>query len=69
MRSGLLAAYERLSERIRAKQLTPTEVRNTVLSAMFAFMERRTDEYPGIADLANISAQLGYSEGAATVAP
>jgi hypothetical protein len=32
-------------------------------------MERRTDDYPGIDGLANIAAQLGFSEGAATVAP
>lgn len=69
MRSGLLAAYERMSDRIRAKQLTPTEVRNSVLSAMFNFMERRTDEYPGLGDLAGIASQLGFSEGAAMVSP
>lgn len=63
MRSGLAAAYERLTNMVRAKLLTPTEVRNQVLSAMFNFMERRTDEYPGLEGLATIAAQLGYGEG------
>jgi hypothetical protein len=49
--------------------LKPLEFRNSMFAAMLNFMERRTDDYPGIDGLANIAAQLGYSEGAAVVAP
>jgi hypothetical protein len=49
--------------------LKPLEFRNAIFQAMLAMMERRTDDYPGLDGLANLAAQLGYSDGAAVVAP
>lgn len=69
MRKGMLAAHERLSATLRDHALTPLNFRNQILTAMLAFMERRTDEYPGLESLTGIAAQLGYSEGASVVAP
>lgn len=67
-RNRAMTAYERLMALKRDNKLTPLKYRNDVLSAMLNFMERRTDDYPGLDGLANIAAQLGYGE-AATVAP
>lgn len=69
MRQGMLSAYERLNAANKDNVFRPLELRNSVLSAMLNFMERRQDDYPGLDGLANIAAQLGYSEGAAVVAP
>jgi hypothetical protein len=69
MRTKMLAAHDRLMATKREAALVPLDFRNKVLSAMLNFMERRTDEYPGLDGLANIASQLGYSEGAAVVAP
>jgi hypothetical protein len=69
MRTKMMAAHERLMASRREDAITPLDFRNKILSAMLNFMERRTDDYPGLDGLANIAAQLGYSEGAAVVAP
>jgi hypothetical protein len=69
MRKSIMATHERLLASKRENAITPLDFRNKILSAMLAFMERRTDEYPGLDGLAGIAAQLGFSEGAATVAP
>lgn len=68
-RNRTLLAYERLMALKRDNKLTPLKYRNDVLSAMLNFMERRSDEYPGLEGLANIAAQLGYGEAATSVAP
>lgn len=68
-RNRTVTAYERLMVLKRENLFTPLKLRNDILSAMLAFMERRTDDYPGLDGLANLAAQLGYSEGAAIVAP
>ncbi len=68
-RNRTLLAYERLMALKRDNKLTPLKYRNDVLSAMLNFMERRSDEYPGLDGLANIAAQLGYGEAATSVAP
>lgn len=64
----LEAASLRFTEAKRNRTFTASGFRNTVLTAMLAFMERRTDDYPGLEGLAEIAAKLGYSEGG-TVAP
>lgn len=61
------AAY-RLMEAKRNRAFGASEFRNAILTAMLNFMERRTDEYPGLGDLAGIVAQMGYAEGG-SVAP
>ena len=68
MRSKLESASHRMLEQRRSKAFNATELRNRVLGAMLAFMERRTDEYPGLSGLAEMAAKLGYNEGG-TVAP
>jgi len=69
MREAILDAWARLQQLWRDKLLVPTEVRNRALQAMFNFMERRTDDYPGLEGLAAIAAQLGYGEASASSAP
>ncbi len=61
------AAY-RLMEAKRNRAFGASEFRNAILTAMLNFMERRTDEYPGLGDLAGIVSQMGYAEGG-SVAP
>ena len=69
IRIALLAANDRWMTFRRTNKLTPLELRNQTLSMMLAFMERRTDSYPGLENLSGMAMQLGYSDGAATVSP
>ncbi|MGI6099786.1 MAG: hypothetical protein ACOYD3_08530 [Kiritimatiellia bacterium] len=62
-----LAAH-RLMDAQKNRRFGASEFRNAVLTSMLNFMERRSDEYPGLGELASIAAQLGYAEGG-TVAP
>jgi len=64
----LAEAKNRIQDRISTGSLNILQMRNGILTAMLGFMERRTDEYPGLDSLAGIAAQLGYSEGG-TVSP
>ena len=66
---ALIQANNRWMEMRRSNKFTPLEIRNQTLKYMLDFMERRTDSYPGLENLAGMAAQLGYSEGAAVVAP
>lgn len=68
LKTRLEGAASRLSEMKRRHQYDGTEIRNRIITALLAFQERRTDDYPGIGQLANIASQLGYSEGG-TVSP
>ena len=68
-RAKVMAALERLIAAKRENKLAPLDFRNRIFGAMLNFMERRQDDYPGLDGLANLAAQLGYSEGAAVVAP
>lgn len=68
-RNRTMTAYERLMALKRDNKLTPIKYRNDVLQAMLTFMERRSDEYPGLDGLAGTIAQLGYGEAATSVAP
>ena len=67
MRNGTLAAYSRVLTVRQDNVLRPLEVRNKILTSMFNFMERREDSYPDLGNLANIAAQLGYSDTPSTV--
>lgn len=62
-RARIESACVRLMEMKKNRQFSSSELRNAVLTAMLSFMERRTDEYPGVGELANIAAGLGYGEG------
>lgn len=66
---ALIQANNRWMEMRRSNKFTPLEIRNQTLKYMLDFMERRTDSYPGLENLAGMAAQLGYSDGAATVSP
>jgi hypothetical protein len=68
VQSRIEAASFRFMEHKKQRGFGASEFRNSILSAMLNFMERRTDEYPGLDGLAGIAAQLGYSEGG-TVSP
>lgn len=61
-------AAHRLADAKSKRIFGASEFRNTILTAMLNFMERRTDEYPSLGDLAGIVSQIGYGEGG-TVAP
>ncbi len=63
MRSRLEASALRLSDTKQKRIIGQMEFRNTIITALAAFMERRTDDYPGIAELAKLAAGLGYGEG------
>lgn len=67
--SRIEAASFRFLEMKRTRGFGASEFRNNILSAMLNFMERRTDEYPGIDGLAGIAAQLGYGEGGTVRSP
>ena len=68
MRLGVLDAYARLMDIKQKNALRPLEFRNQMLTLMLTFMERRTDDYPGLDGIANIAAQLGYADTPSTVA-
>jgi hypothetical protein len=68
VQSRIEAASFRFMEHKKQRGFGASEFRNSILSAMLNFMERRTDEYPGLDGLAGIASQLGYSEGG-TVSP
>ena len=63
MRSKLQESALRLSEVKQTRIMGQLEFRNTIIMALAAFMERRSDDYPGIGELAKLAAGLGYSEG------
>jgi len=65
----ILDARDRLFRLQKNGSLTIIDQRNKILQAMFSFMERRTDDYPGMQGLAEIAAKLGFSESASVVAP
>lgn len=69
MRSKLESAAHRMMEQRRTGAFGATELRNRVLGAMLSFMERRTDEYPGLNNLSELAAKLGYNEGGTVYAP
>ena len=69
MRKNMIDAYHRMLGVKHDHSLKTLDFRNAILGAMLNFMERRSDEYPGLDSLADIAAKLGYSEGAAVVAP
>jgi len=63
MRSKLEASALRLAENKRTRMIGQLEFRNAIIKELSAFMERRSDDYPGIGELAKLAAGLGYSEG------
>ena len=67
LKIALIDAHNRWIKLRLENKLAPLDFRNKVLTAMLNFMERRSDEYPGLDGLSNIAAPLGYSEGAAVV--
>jgi len=67
IRVALLAANDRWMKFRQDNKFTPLQLRNRTLELMLAFMERRTDSYPGLENLSGMAMQLGYSDGAATV--
>lgn len=64
LRTKLADAILSLVERQTYK---PAELRFNALKAMFDFMERRTDDYPGLAEIAGIVKQIGYADGGTLV--
>jgi len=64
----ILAARDRLRQQIHNLDLQRVGLRNQVLSAMLNFMERRTDGYPDLSAIGQLTASLGAGE-AATYTP
>jgi len=69
MRKNIYDARLRLLNLKQDNVLRPLEFRNKMLIAMLSFMERRTDDYPGLDGLADIAAKLGYSDTPNSVIP
>lgn len=67
-RMNLAESKQRLGAQILSGKMGLAEARNSILTSMVNFMERRSDEYPGLESLSAIAAQLGYSQ-AGTVSP
>lgn len=63
MNDRISSSAERIRGLVLKKAFDAATFRNTILTAMLAFMERRSDDYPGIGELANLAAGLGYGEG------
>ena len=63
---AILGVIERLVS-IKQNLTRPIELRNAAFKDMLDFMERRTDEYPGLADMAKIITQVGYANGGTLV--
>ena len=49
---------------VQKMTLEPVQLRNKAFGDMFAFMERRTDDYPGLDQLLQVTTSLGYGNGA-----
>lgn len=64
MRGKILAARDRLRDRLQNLDIQRVGLRNQVLSAMLNFMERRTDGYPDLAAIGHLTASLGAGEAA-----
>lgn len=63
MRSRVLAARDRLRGTIHNASDQRLAARNAVVMAMTAFMERRTDSYPDLAQVGQMAAALGTGSG------
>lgn len=68
MWNDIIAARQRLFDQLKQADDKYTEMRNRVMQAMLDFMERRTDSYPDLASIAQLTNQLG-SGGASYPAP
>lgn len=64
MRGKILAARDRLRGQLQNLDLQRVGLRNQVLSAMLNFMERRTDGYPDLSAIGQLTASLGAGESA-----
>jgi hypothetical protein len=62
MRSKILTARDRLRTMLQNQEVERYGLRNTILQALCAFMERREDGYPDMAAVAKLTASLGASQ-------
>lgn len=66
MRTGLIEAKLGLTNRQQEFLAYQLDTTNKLALAMFGFVERREDAYPGMADMAGVAASLGESGAAAS---
>jgi hypothetical protein len=63
MRTRIESSAAKLAGMKRERRVGSIEFRNAIITAMAKFMEERTDDYPGVAELAKLAAGLGYADG------
>jgi len=61
MRGRILAARDRLRASLQDRDTNHITLRNNVLNALLAFMERREDGYPDIGSVGQLTSNLGAS--------
>ncbi len=61
--NAILGVIERMIA-VKSQLTTPLKLRNEAFLSMLSFMERRTDDYPGLDQLLQVTTQLGYGNGA-----
>jgi hypothetical protein len=62
MRSKILAARDRVRGYIQNVDMQRTGLRNQVLQALLAFMERREDGYPDLGTIGQLATNLGAGQ-------
>jgi hypothetical protein len=61
MRNNIMSARDRMFALQRDTIIAPLDMRNKILQIMLNFMERRTDDYPGLENLGQLATQLGMN--------
>ena len=64
MRSKMIEARERLWTRIQSTADSRLSSRNTIMTNLLMFMERRTDSYPSLAEIGKLATALGAGNAA-----
>ena len=64
MRSKILSARDRMRSQIRASHDAHLASRNRIVDALLSFMERRTDDYPSLAEIGKLATALGAGNAA-----
>jgi len=58
----VIAAHDRLRAQFHDRDVQRIGVRNTIVQALLAFMERREDGYPDLTGVGNLAASMGASQ-------
>lgn len=66
MRDRMLAAYERLRVKLESSTDKNLTVRNSIMTALMNFMERRNDDYPNMDSIARLVSNIGVANSSST---